>query len=86
MQEYYKIHDIKAATAGAILATAVIAGIITGIAIDDQLSDHTMTQEQANRLAEPVNVYMCEGVAEDNLYINNQDTGKVNFVPATDCE
>lgn len=61
---------------------AAVIGTVIGIAFVGGIIFNHYTEKR-----EPIKVYMCEGVMEDNLYVSDKDIGKVDFVPENNvCE
>lgn len=56
-----------------------LAGLLAMSMYFNFTADYTMTQAQANRMQAPVKVFFAG--AEDDLYIQPSDIGRVDLVP-----
>lgn len=84
MEEYYKIHEVKAEKLALVFyfmaVITLLAGIVIGVVLARLTADFTMTDAQAKAYcAEPVNVYL-DGAQEDELFILPADQGRVDFI------
>ena len=61
------------------LFVLLVIAFMFGIVVNEILSDHTMTEAQAQKYCTKAEVYMLNNVQEDDLFIPASSIGKVDL-------